>query len=396
MSRGRLTARTSAAGVENVLALTYGCARAGTILQMLPSLPFGMEVSPRPRLYLVLWLLAAANAAVVLMVAVLRRRGLSPAGVVVDAALCTVFLVLGTLVVPVQDRVGSWVGWAPGYSVAVVVGMAGLRIATWCVMVTVVTAAYVFFTAEATDFASHSTITGNILTLLVLGCIARIIVRYISRVAADADAARAQVAELARDEEKRRAELTMHDSIAIMHLLTDPTLPAATRAQLCEQAAAEIRRMRAYLRDGPDAPYRSCAGKPGATGDVALLDVLNEGMSGFADLGLEPALDLADGVTVDPATAEAVRGAMAGVLHNVRRHARATMVIVHADAERDRARWIVTIRDNGIGFDTATTTLGTGLGRQVLAELERHALTASIASGPGLGTRITIEGKLRP
>ncbi len=396
MSRGQLTASTSSARVENVLELTYGCARVGTILQMLPSLPYGMEVSPNPFLYLVLWLLAAGNAVVVLLVAVVRRRGLSMAGVTVDVALCTMFLVLGTLVVPVQDRVGTWIGWAPGYSVAVVVGMAGLRFVTWCAAVSVVTAAYIFFIAEAAVFASQSTIAGNILTLLVLGCVARIVVRYIRRVAADADTARAKIAALARYEEKRRAELTMHDSITIMHLLTDPTLPVATRAQLCEQAAAEIRRMRAYLSDGPGAPRRYPAGAPGATGDVALRDVLEAGMAGFADLGLEPALDLADGVTVDPAAAEAVRGAVAGVLHNVRRHARATMVIVHADTEWDRARWIVTIRDNGIGFDTATSALGTGLGRQVIAELERHGLTAGIASAPGQGTRITIEGKLRP
>ncbi|MYU22525.1 ATP-binding protein [Streptomyces sp. SID8352] len=396
MSRGRLTASTSAAGVENVLALAYGCARVATILQMLPSLPRGMEVSQNPRLYLVLWLLAAANAAGAVTVAVLRRRGLSPAVVVVDVALCTAFLVLGTLAVPVQDRVGTWVGWAPGYSLAVVVGVAGLSTAAWCTAVATVTAAYVFFIADATAVAGHSTIAGNTLTLLGLGGVARIVVRYIRRVAADADAARARVAELARHEEKQRAQLTMHDAITIMHLLTDPALPADTRAQLCEQAAAEIRRMRAYLRGGPGAPHPPGTGGLGRDGDVTLRDVLEEGMSGFADLGLEPALELADGVRVNADAGEAVRGAVAGVLHNVRRHARATMVIVHADAERDRARWVVTIRDNGIGFDTATTALGTGLRRQLLAELERHALTASIASAPGLGTRITIEGNLRP
>ncbi|MCL2554277.1 MAG: ATP-binding protein [Actinomycetia bacterium] len=396
MLRGRLTASTSAAGVENVLALAYGGARVATILQMLPSLPRGMKVSQEPQLYLVLWLLAAANAAGVVTVALVRRRGLAPAGVVVDVAFCAAFLVLGTLAVPVQDRIGSWVGWAPGYSLAVVVGVAGLRTAAWCAAVGTVSAAYVFFVADAATIVNRSTIVGNTLTLLVLGGVARIVVRYIRRVAADADEARAQVAELARREEKQRAQLTMHDATTIMQLLTDPTLPADTRAQLCEQAAVEVRRMRAYLRGGPDTPRPPAAGGSGDSGDVMLRDVLESGMSGFADLGLEPALDLADGVTVDAEAGEAVRGAVAGVLHNVRRHARATMVIVHADAERDSGRWVVTIRDDGVGFDVATTALGTGLRRQVLAELERHSLTATIASTPGLGTQITMEGKLGP
>jgi len=119
-------------------------------------------------------------------------------------------------------------------------------------------------------------------------------------------------------------------------------------------------------------------------------------MAGFEDLGLEPALDLADGVTVSADAGEAVRGAVAGVLHNVRRHAHATMVVVHADAEPDGGRWIVTIRDDGVGFDTTATALGTGLRQQVLAELERHSLTARIESTPGLGTQVMIEGKLEP
>ncbi|UWE10228.1 ATP-binding protein [Actinacidiphila bryophytorum] len=394
--RGLLTASTSAAGVENVLALAYGGARIATILQMIPSLPRGMKVSQEPHLYLVLWLLAAANAVVVVTFALVRKRGLSPAGVVVDVALCVAFLLLGTLAVPVPDRIGSWVGWAPGYALAVVMGLVGLRAGAWCAAVGAVSAAYMYFVAGAVTAANRSTIAGNTLTLIVLGVVARVVVRYMRHVAADADRAHARVAELARREEEQRARLTMHNATTIMHLLIDPAVPPDTRDQLREQAAAEVRRMRAYLSRGPDTRSPCAPGDrdPARPAQLALREVLEAGMSGFADLGLEPAVDLADGVMVGADTGEAIRDAVAGVLHNVRRHARATMVIVHADAEEDCGRWIVTIRDDGVGFDTATTPLGTGLAQQVVAELRRHCLTVTISSAPGLGTQVTIEGKL--
>lgn len=390
--RLRLSAPTSVAGVEQVLALAYGAARVATVLQMVPSLPRGVTVSQEPPVYAALWMAAAATAAGLVTTGLVRRRGPSQTGVALDVALTVVFLVSGTFTVPVQERVGSWVGWAPGYALAVVLSLGGLRLAAWCVSVGAVTGAYLLFVADAATAANRSTIVGDTLSLLVLGAVARIVVRYIRRVAADADEARARVAELARLQEEYRARLTMHDATTIMQLLTDPTLPAETRAQLCEQAAVEVRRMRAYLRGGPGTRKEASAGAR----RVMLRDALESGMSGFADLGLEPALELADGVTLDADAGEALRRAVAAVLHNVRRHARATMVVVHADAEPDRARWIVTIRDDGVGFDVAGTALGTGLRQQVVAELQRHALTARIASTPGLGTQITVEGKLDP
>lgn len=390
----RRYAPTSAGGVEQVLALAYGGARVATVLQMIPSLPQGVRTSPEPHLYVATWLVAAVVASGVAVTAALRRPAWPAVGIAADMGLAIAFLVCGAFTVPVDERVGSWVGWAPGYALSVVLSHAGLRRAAWYASVGSITAAYLFFVADAATAVNRSTLIGNALSLLVLGAVARIVVRYIRQVAADADAARAQVAELARREEEHRAQLTMHNATTIMQLLSDPTVPAATRVQLCEQAVVEVRRMRAYLRG--TSPVRPAARADSAdrTGDVPLCEVLRSAMAGFEDLGLEPALDLADGVAVPEEAGEAVRGAVAGVLHNVRRHAHATMVVVHADAEPDGGRWIVTIRDDGVGFDTEATALGTGLRQQVLAELERHALTARIESTPGLGTQVTIEGKL--
>lgn len=419
--RGLRSAPTSAEGVDFVVALAYAGARVATVLQMIPALPTGLSLSPEPHVYAALWLAAATTAMGIAVSTVLLRHPLSPRAAAADVILAVAFLVLSAAVVPADERVGSWVGWAPGYALAVVLALGRLSVVAWLSAVGAVTAAYMFFVADAATVANRTTIASDALSLLVFGAIARLVVRYVTRLAADADTARAQVAEMARREEEHRAQLTMHDAATIMQLLTDPTVPPATREQLRQQAMAEVRRMRAYLTGGPGIPRTvgnagvhgtvgidrlegrtgklDSSGRSGTAGSdggrVLLRDILDTAMTGFADLGLEPALDLVDGVTVTPAAGEAVRGAVAGALHNVRRHAHASMVVVHADAEPDTGRWIVTIRDDGVGFDPAGVLLGTGLRRQVVAELRRHALVARIASTPGLGTRITIEGKLQ-
>ena len=383
---------TSAAGVEMVVALGSAGARLATVLQMLPALPRGLSVSPAPGAYAALWFAAAATAVTVAAVNAIERRVLRTPGILADVALAVAFLVMGMVVVPAEERVGSWVGWAPGYALSVVVSLAGLRRGTgWTAAIGCITAGYLIFVADGATTANLPTIVGNALSLLVLGWVARVVVRYIRRVAADADAARARAAELARLDEEHRAQLTMHNATTIMQLLADPSLPDGIRGQLQDQAYAEVRRMRAYLRGRPD-PLRP-TGQDDA-GCVPLREVLETAMAGFADLGLEPALDLVGEVTVAADAGAAIRGAVATVLHNVRRHACATMVVLHADADPEARRWIVTIRDNGAGFDVATTVLRTGLRQQVHAELERHGLTAQIDSMPGMGTRVTIEGRL--
>jgi len=53
--------------------------------------------------------------------------------------------------------------------------------------------------------------------------------------------------------------------------------------------------------------------------------------------------------------------ALATLLHNVRRYALAQEVVVHV--ERDEVSWELVVRDDGVGFDPAQTSLGYGLRR---------------------------------
>ena len=75
------------------------------------------------------------------------------------------------------------------------------------------------------------------------------------------------------------------------------------------------------------------------------------------------------------------------LLHNIARHARATAVTIrldHADG-----LLTLTVQDDGVGFDPATTTAGTGLGslRERAAAI---GATLAIESTPGRGTRVRV------
>ena len=80
------------------------------------------------------------------------------------------------------------------------------------------------------------------------------------------------------------------------------------------------------------------------------------------------------------------------LLMNVRRHASATACVVHASSTPNG--WEMTVRDDGVGFDTATTPLAFGLSRQVRQACHQLGLTVAIDSAPGEGTAVSIAADL--
>lgn len=53
--------------------------------------------------------------------------------------------------------------------------------------------------------------------------------------------------------------------------------------------------------------------------------------------------------------------ALRSILINVRQHANATRVVLHAEELEDTPGWAVTVHDDGVGFDTRETTYGVGI-----------------------------------
>lgn len=385
----RAAPTSTAVLVEQAAAVGVAALRLSLVVQMVPALATGTEISARPHAYVALWTVAAAVAVLGAGAVALRRRPLPSSLVYADVAVAVLLLVLAGGTIPVEHRIGSWVGWTAGYALTVACCSGTLRSTRgWLLSLGLVVAGYLVYVGPLAAGPVLPTVIANALGYVVLAATVRLIVWYLRRISLVADHAQAEVARLARLEEEHRAQLAMHDATTVMQLLADPTLPAELRTQLQTQAVAEVRRMRGYLRRESGVPP-----SPGST--TGLRGVVAQACDGFADLGLQVCTELLEDVEVDPATAAALLSALRTVLHNVRRHAGASVVVVHGDADEAR-RWTITVVDDGCGFDLHRTPLGVGLRTQVVDELAQHGVDVRLDSTPGRGTRVELSGTVGP
>lgn len=392
LTRGRPP--TTVAGAESAIVLLVIGIRIGTLVQMLPSLPRGISTSPRPALYAICWALAAASGFVVAIASFRRGRPLPDRWVAADVALAVVIVALGPITVSLENRVGSWEGFQLAYALSVIISATVIRSSRlWLAALAAVLLAEIWYLTSARASTSVPTILGNLLTVVVLVTVGRAIIHYLRRIAQDAEDAQVRAAELGRLQEEQRAQVAIHNGAAMMHLLADPDLDDATRDRLIDQAQREANRMRAYLRG---LPYSDLDGDrtERATGTRRLADVVAATCREFDDLVIEVALDLGQGVVVEAEAAEAVRGALTSLLLNVRQHAGARLVVVHLDAGDlfPPTRWVLTVHDDGHGFDPGVVAPGVGLREVVRCELGRHGIEVALESAPGAGTTVTIEG----
>ena len=242
---------------------------------------------------------------------------------------------------------------------------------------------------------------GNAFAYPGFALLCRLMVGYLRRLAADADAARGAAAraaaEAARMREVQRQRLLLHDNISVLRMLAGPDLPEELEGTLKAQAVVLANRIRAFLDDAAnhigdgvsDQVGRDPARQP-------LVAIVREAMADYPDLYVEASLDLAAGVSVPEPVAETLRNAVGTVLSNVRLHACASRVVVHADADPDEGEWELTVTDDGRGFDPASTRYRFGLRVQVEQSLAAHGISTHVHSVPGDGTRVTVRGSLTP
>lgn len=387
---------TTTAGVERAFTIFIAGVRLGTVAQMVPTLYPGMQSSPRPGLYLATWLAATLAALAVSVASLVKGRPLGAGQVLADFALASVVMLVGPLVVGSADRVGTWVGFQPGYALSVIITAIGPRSPVVLMAgLLAVTGSYVVHVSGATlQGPGFSTVIGNELTFVVYALVCRMFSTYMRRIARDADASRAVAAELARREEERRAQVLMHNGVAVMRLLTEPNLPDATRIRLLEHAEVELQRMRAYLsRQSSTGTTTHAAGRPdpprAPEGTASLAEAVRRTRTRFRDLPIELALDLGTAIRMTPREIEVVTRALDSLLLNVREHAKAEMVVVHLDAEPDGS-WTLTVNDNGSGFDSTSASRGIGLREVVVGELQRAGYSVAVTSQVGDGTTVTI------
>ena len=113
-------------------------------------------------------------------------------------------------------------------------------------------------------------------------------------------------------------------------------------------------------------------------------------MEGFLDLPLVLSIDLGKNALLSEDDSLVLERAVVTALHNVRRHAHASQVLIHADEIGDR--WELTIRDDGVGFD-ADAPRGFGLTTQVFQACHERGIDVALDTAPGMGTGLTFSGR---
>lgn len=384
---------TTRAGAELAVVVTVVGWRIGTLASMAPAVPSAVRLSTRPGLNIGLLALVVVESAALLAWMIRRRRYYTRTWPAIDCATALLCLLAEPLYVPDSDLVGTWIGWAPAFAASATMSVAAgsPRRGQVFAMTTAIAAGYLVVSLPAIGHGSRwSAVLSNTVTYFVFAVLCRTMTSVARRFGADIDAARESAIEATRRLEVERSRRLLHDPASLLHYLADPDLDPELARTVRAQAAAEANRIRAYLAD----PYLT-ADDSRTNGSQArlLTDAITAATKDFTDLPIEVLTQLADGVELPASSAHALTAATATVLHNVRRHAGPNAsVIVHADYLPDDREWEVTIRDDGRGFDPASTPAGYGLTQVAGAALAEQRITSHVHSTPGQGTTITIRG----
>lgn len=371
-------------GAERIM-LIFACAvRLGTLVEMTPA-AVGAWTSPSYGVgTAVTWAVATVMVVAFVTLAATRRRLPTGPMILVDTGVAAALLVAGAWTVPADVRIGSWIGFEPGYALSVVFSAAACpNTRAWLVGLTMVLAGKVVYVWSVARLSEATTLLGDFLTVIVMGSIAVLMAAYIRGLAAEADVAR----DLAAREEQRRARMVFHNGVAMLGLLAQPDLDPGTLTAARSQARTEVYRGRMYLSGSPAPAGAGAANAP-------LTEVIRGAAQGFPDLAPQLMLDLAYDARVTQEQSGALGTALVSLLLNVRLHAKAATTVIHADAEE--GRWTVTVHDDGVGFDQNTTDLGVGLREVVGAALATFEIRTEIDSAPGFGTTITLTGRTAP
>lgn len=371
---------------ERAIGLFVAGLRLATLAQMLPSLVAALDQGEHRALTALTWAVASAMALATAAGCVVRRRPPGTAWACLETAVAVGLLFVGLVTVPVELRTGSWIGFQSAYSLSVAGSLVGVRdVRIWGALVgTLVAARAVYVLPIISTAADVPTVVGELFTMLGLAPLAWFGVGTVLRIAQDADESRAYAARLAREDEERKARAAIHNGTALMKILVDQgalgAVDSRTPSQVWVQAATELNRMRAYL-----------AGGPGQTGEEPhdLAELVENIATEFTDLPLDVVPDLARGTTLG-AEATDLATALRSILINVRQHANATRVVLHAEELEDTPGWAVTVHDDGVGFDTRETTYGVGIRTLTLDQLSPHGIETTIDSVPGVGTTVTL------
>jgi hypothetical protein len=379
---------TTSAGAELGIVLTFLGVRATDVVQLIVSMSVGLRRATAPILDGTLISLCVVESVVLAVVFGRARRLGGAMWVSIDVAVSAVFLLAMPFYSAEADRVGTWTAWGLGLSLSAASG-AGLGYARrWQTFAATTLLAGCYLISSLPGAANSgvtSTVIANTVSFFGFALATRAVGGYMRRLAATADQARIAAAESGRLAEFGRHRLLLHDQASVLGWLAGPALTPELDKILRQQAATGAVRIRTFLAQ-PNAPIDA------GDGTGSLVAVVRASAAEFSDLPIELVLDLAAAVKIAPAGAHALGGAVVTLLHNIRLHAAAHLVVVHADVDSPAGEWELTIRDDGVGFNSATVRRGFGLRVQVEQALAEQGISSDVQSIPGRGTFAVLRG----
>jgi signal transduction histidine kinase len=376
------------ARAERAIVMAVFAVRATFVVQLVVSLAHSAGRAERPMLFTGLAVAMVLESALLVAVAI-RRRELTRRVAFADVAFIVLMLLAEPLYSRPADRVGTWVAWGFGAAAAgaLTAGVGPRRLRETVFSALAMVSAYLVVSLPAATRTGLTwTALTNSLALVGFAVGSWLTARLVRDLARAADEARAEAAEAARRAAVERQRVLLHDQATVLSLLSRSGLPPETESALRHQAARGSRQIRAFLAHEDAPAVRLALGGYSLPLAAVLAAVADE----FADLPLTLNVDLAGQVNVSPAMAQALAPAVRTLLHNVRRHAAATTVTVHADELSDGS-WEVTVQDDGVGFDPAHA-FGYGLRVQAGSRLREAGMSVAVESAPGEGTWVTIVG----
>jgi hypothetical protein len=298
----------------------------------------------------------AVGDAVVVLAVVLLQRHLVSATLIADGTSWTLVLASTAVFIPQLILRRPWTG--PGLAV-------------------VVAAAYGL---------TEPMLTAGPIILLVQAAVTRTLMWLLRRGGRSADIAVAHSAQAEREErvraERRSDELEqyrrLHDTILATLTVVASGAVNRTSATLQHQAASDLRVL-AGLTDVPEArhdPSAELIDLAGPLSEIALASGIAVRFRGTA-------------AGAPRIVADAITHSVSAALANVARHAgtgEAQVRLEHGDREV-----VVTVRDQGCGFDAAAVPASRrGLRESIIGRMESVGGAAGVASRPGEGTVVTL------
>jgi signal transduction histidine kinase len=370
----------AAAYVERLILAALVVVRAAALAQGGLSVAGSWPVFTRPLLVLAgVGVLAGSSVAVVGMG--LRRGAVGPPWIAVVDVGCTLGVLVGIDMLirrsadPALDNV-----LYPYSAVSMaVVGFLPVRLRWACAAAAAATLVYV--EAATARFGFRSGLAENAATYWGYALVSWVLARWFREMSLLLDEASDRAVIRERELERAERERERLTTCRALHDRILQTLESMSRGgrrddeRLRREIAREAAWLRALIQNELD---------PEPPGLVAALQLV---VCTHAEQGLDVELNTAAAAAhpVPEPVIEALAGAVTEALTNVRKHAGCSSCVVRAAVDSDHA--VVTVVDDGRGFDHARIQPGIGMTQSIVARMLEVGGVARVSTEPGAGTR---------